>query len=105
MAAGILIPAIAMLQATLWPGWRVFGLAALFGPAFGGAAAYSLARFKRIERSRGELAWVLLSGALAGGFTASLAYSFGYLRSQWTVPGGVMAGAVVLGGLWWYSNT
>ncbi len=72
----------------------------LFGPVFGGAMAYFLHRLHRVHRRHGEYPWVVLSGALAGGATAGIAFDFGYLSSPWHVAAGAAFGALAVACFW-----
>jgi len=106
MVVGLIAPFLIMVQAFTFPrSWDQLRMIVLFGPVFGGSMAYFLHRFRSVERSRGEFAWFVLAGALAGGATAGIAFDFDYLPSPWLIPAGFFLGGVGIAFFWWTENS
>lgn len=75
-------------------------LVVLFGPVFGGAMAYFLHRYRKVQDRVGTYWGTVFAGGLAGGATAALAFDLGYLTALWQVGAAVVAGAALIGLLW-----
>ena len=103
MCLGMFLPILLVFQGGVFN--EEFILRAMMvGTVFGGFMAYFLDRLRRVERTRGELVWLLASSGMAGVATAAAAYDLGYLHSVWHVALGGVGGAVLVGGWWVYAN-